>query len=180
MRARYVAAHVHHDHQRCADRQRCHRRSHQHAAADGENQEEGPGELSQITVHVVSCRRWCIRKDAPYACALYRRETGITNFSAVCVSEKRATFISTRPAALPAFLTSPSEISGLPFGRITQIAPSRLRNFCTVTRRSRSLCSLAATKITSTGPVPRARTVAPHVWISSRSVSSRTPTNSTR
>src|SRR6188508_2647843 len=33
----------------------------------------------------------------------------MTNFSAVCVSENRTTFTSTRPAACPAFITSDSE-----------------------------------------------------------------------
>src|SRR5215212_8504389 len=44
----------------------------------------------------------------------YREATGIPYFSAVCVSEKRATFTSTRPAALPASITSRSEMAGEP------------------------------------------------------------------
>src|SRR6185503_15560294 len=162
-----MTAHVHHHHQRRPDRERRHRRADKDAAADGEHQEECPREFSQITIHVDS-------RDKDY-----RLLTGISNFSAVCVSEKRATLTSTRPTALPADMTSFSEIFGLPFGRITQMAPSRLRKFCSVARRWRSRRSLAATKMTSTGSMTRATTVAPRVSISSRSVASRMPTNST-
>lgn len=56
----------------------------------------------------------------------YRWPIGITNFNAECVSENLATLMSTRPAAFPAAITSPSEIASLPRGRITQMAPSRV------------------------------------------------------
>src|SRR3954464_11095758 len=117
MRTRHMTAHVDHDHQRRADGQRRHRRADQHAAADRKNEKERPCELSHIPIHVVSCR--C------------RRETGTTRCSAVWVSEKRATFTSTSPAALAPFRTSLSVICAFPFGRITQIAPSRLSPSCT-------------------------------------------------
>ena len=56
--------------------------------------------------------------------AIQRRSaTGMTNFSAVCVSEKLTTFTSTSPAAFPASITARSEISLRPFGRITHNAP---------------------------------------------------------
>src|SRR5262249_51175255 len=45
-----------------------------------------------------------------------RSVTGMTNFSAVRVREKLATFTSFRPAARPAAITSVSRISGTPFG----------------------------------------------------------------
>ena len=48
----------------------------------------------------------------------------LTNFSAVCVSEKRTTFTSTRPAALPAAIVSVSEASATPLRRIAALMKS--------------------------------------------------------
>ena len=53
-----------------------------------------------------------------------RADTGMTNFSAVCVAEKPTTLTSTSPAALPAAIAARSEISGRPFGRMIHTAPS--------------------------------------------------------
>src|SRR5213082_1886227 len=70
--------------------------------------------------------------------------SGITNFSAVCVSEKLTTFTSTRPAALPAAITARSEISGRPFGRITHSAPFCFIDVFSTASRASSLASIAA------------------------------------
>ncbi len=62
----------------------------------------------------------------------------MTNFSAVCVGEKPTTLTSTSPAAFPAAIVARSEISGRPFGRMIQSAPSGFSDAFNFSRRDSS------------------------------------------
>ena len=73
-----------------------------------------------------------------------RVATGLTNFSAVCVSENRATFTSTSPAALPAAMVAASDASASPLRRIAQIAPSGAREGSSASKRVRSFADSIA------------------------------------
>jgi glycerophosphoryl diester phosphodiesterase len=110
-----------------------------------------------------------------------RLATGMTNFSAVCVSEWRATFTSTSPASLPARITAASGTPSLPFGRTIQSIPSGASFFASDATRARSP-SAWAPKITTSTAARGAplETIAPRASRSRASPSSSIATSATR
>src|SRR5437762_4913796 len=110
-----------------------------------------------------------------------RLTIGITNFSAVRVSENATTFTSTRPAALPAAIVARSEISGRPFGRMIHSAPFGLSDAFSFSSRASSPAFVTPKKIASlflaTRPIDRDATTCSS---SARNASSSTPIADTR
>ena len=122
-----------------------------------------------------------LRGDREGRSGAARFATGMTNFSAVSVSEKLTTFTSTSPACFPAAITSASEIARSPFGRTIQMPPSgtiaRARS-CSLSSDSRRS---APQKIRSAPPeVPRGRSLAPRLATSRRKPSSLDAKNQPR
>src|ERR1039458_6670275 len=77
----------------------------------------GHGRTSALEIFIESLTRikYSRFRNVPDRIA-YRSETGITNFSAVCVEENPTTLISFNPAFRPAVNTSISRITCTPFG----------------------------------------------------------------